>query len=81
MLGGTGSRIRIASWYSVLYEPAEEDEEPEMSLDGDLVSSTAIVPQLGMARLTRTLRTAYGGWWILLNKLRDLSRRVVRNSK
>ena len=73
------------AWYSVLFEPAEEDEEPEMGPDGDLVSSTAVVHQLRkivrMARLTRTPRTAYGGWWILLNKLRHLSRRVVRNSK
>ena len=41
------------AWYSALYEysrlPAEEEEEPEMGPDGDLVSamiSTAIVPRL-----------------------------------
>jgi hypothetical protein len=81
----TRTSLDSFAWYSVLFEPAEGNEEPEMGPDADLVFSTTIVHQLRkivrMARLTRTLRTAYGGWWTLLNKLRHLSRRVVRNSK
>jgi GC-rich sequence DNA-binding factor len=49
----TRTSLDSFAWYSALYEysrlPAEEEEEPEMGPDGDLVSamiSTAIVPRL-----------------------------------
>jgi GC-rich sequence DNA-binding factor len=68
----TRTNLDSFAWHSVLYEPAEEDEEPEIHPDGDLVSWIAIVFRLckivRMARLTRTPRTAYGEWWILLDK-------------